>query len=440
MTGGAGDATRFEPDELIDALVAAVPAAAGRRDRVRVVRAPGRVNLIGEHTDYNLGFVLPAAIDLEIRIAYLPTDDGRVELTRLDDGERDGFDLEADRPRTGTWLDYVAGTAWALGEAGLPLRGPARRHRARPCRPHPGCRRRPRSSSPRPGRCSTRRRRRSMPMTLARICQRAENVYVGVQCGLMDQFASSCGVDGSAVLLDCRSLEWRPVALPDGVVIVVLHTGSPRSLNALGVQRATAPVRAGRRRARPRRPLDRLAARRDAAVARGGARRGWTPSPIGGRATSSPRTSGSPRPSTRSRPGTSPRSGRLFAASHASLRDDFEVVSPELDAMVEIASAVPGRRRRADDRRGLRGLHGEPGPARRRSTRCGPRSSATTRPGPASSRGSCPSGRRPAPAACADRGDTPAGPQASPAMSVALSAPTRRHPLLTSGNGHLRHP
>ena len=69
-------------------------------------------------------------------------------------------------------------------------------------------------------------------MTLARICQRAENVYVGVQCGLMDQFASSCGVDGSAVLLDCRSLDWRPVALPDGVVIVVLHTGSPRSLNA----------------------------------------------------------------------------------------------------------------------------------------------------------------------------------------------------------------
>ena len=87
------------------------------------MRAPGRVNLIGEHTDYNLGFVLPAAIDLEIRIAYLPTDDGRVELTRLGDGERDGFDLETDRPRSGTWLDYVAGTAWALGEAGHPRRG-----------------------------------------------------------------------------------------------------------------------------------------------------------------------------------------------------------------------------------------------------------------------------------------------------------------------------
>ena len=67
--------------------------------------------------------MLPAAIDLEIRIAYLPTDDRRVELVRLDDGERDGFDLDAPRPKAGTWLDYVAGTAWALDEAGLPLTG-----------------------------------------------------------------------------------------------------------------------------------------------------------------------------------------------------------------------------------------------------------------------------------------------------------------------------
>src|SRR4029079_18579293 len=104
----------FEPGVLVDALIQAEPELAARRADVRVVRASARVNLIGEHTDYNQGLVLPAAIDLEIRIAYLPTDDRRVRLRRLDGDEADGFDLDDPRPAAGTWLDYVAGTAWAL--------------------------------------------------------------------------------------------------------------------------------------------------------------------------------------------------------------------------------------------------------------------------------------------------------------------------------------
>src|SRR6478609_3341305 len=94
----------IDRDALVEALLAAEPDAEARRDDIRIVRAPGRVNLIGEHTDYNDGFVMPAAIDLEIRIAYLPTDDRRVELRRLDSGEHDGFDLDAPRPKASTWL------------------------------------------------------------------------------------------------------------------------------------------------------------------------------------------------------------------------------------------------------------------------------------------------------------------------------------------------
>ncbi len=76
------------------------------------------------------------------------------------------------------------------------------------------------------------------PLDMARIAQRAENEYVGMRCGLMDQFASACGVAGAAVLLDCRTLEHRAVRLPDDLRIVVIHSGVPRTLVTLGLQRA----------------------------------------------------------------------------------------------------------------------------------------------------------------------------------------------------------
>ena len=179
-------------DALIDALIEVEPAAAARRSDVRVVRAPGRVNLIGEHTDYNEGFVLPAAIDLEIRIAYLPTDDRRVELVRLDGGQRDGFDLDRPRPKAGVWLDYVVGTAWALGEAGHVLTG-LRGVIASTLPPNAGL-----SSSAAIELASAWAMLDDSAaamdrLTLARICQRAENGYVGVQSGLMDHPVFSKG-------------------------------------------------------------------------------------------------------------------------------------------------------------------------------------------------------------------------------------------------------
>jgi len=185
-----------DADGLAAALIERDPTARARRDDVRVVRAPGRVNLIGEHTDYNEGFVLPAAIDLEIRIAYVPAHDGRVELTRLDDNERDSFELTEDRPRGGTWLDYVAGTAWALREAGLEPHG-LRGVIASNLPANAGL-----SSSAAIELASAwamlgDAARDVDPLDLARICQRAENGYVGVQSGLMDQFAEACGTAGA---------------------------------------------------------------------------------------------------------------------------------------------------------------------------------------------------------------------------------------------------
>ena len=340
-SGGAADGDpALEPDRLVDALVAAEPSAAGRRGDIRVVRAPGRVNLIGEHTDYNDGFVLPAAIDLEIRIAYLPSGDDRVELTRLDDGTRDGFGLRDGRARQGTWLDYVAGTAWALAETGAPLKG-LRGVIASSLPPNAGL-----SSSAAIELASAWAMLDDVaadvdPLTLARLCQRAENGYVGVQSGLMDQFAEACGVAGSAVLLDCRSLEWRAVPLPPDIRIVVLHTGSKRHLDGseynLRRSQCEAAVAAIAKddpavtslrdvtlfhlsAARTR--MDAVAYRRAEHVVTENQRVSETVAAL--------------------EAGDLAEVGVAFAASHRSLRERFEVVSPELDAMVEIASAVPG--------------------------------------------------------------------------------------------------
>ena len=204
----------------------------------RIARAPGRVNLIGEHTDYNDGFVLPVAIDLETWIAFQPTADRRVELTLAATGERDGFDLDAIGARRGTWIDYVAGVALELAAAGRAGARAPRGRRGRRCRCRPGFRRRPRSSSRRHGRCSPpaiRTARARLPTRWPSPASRSapRTSYVGVACGLMDQFASASGRRGEALLLDCRSLEWRGVPLPlEDHALVVCHSGSERRLEA----------------------------------------------------------------------------------------------------------------------------------------------------------------------------------------------------------------
>jgi galactokinase len=337
----AAEPADLAPGAMRAALVAVEPRAAADPDAIRIVRAPGRVNLIGEHTDYNLGFVLPAAIDLEIQIAFVPTDDRRVELVSGATGERARFDLDAIGPRRGAWIDYVAGTAWALAEAGVAMRG---------------LRGIIVSSLPTASGLSSSAALELVaawaladapggdvaPLSLARICQRAENAYVGVNCGLMDQFASACGVAGDAVLLDCRSLDFRPVALPLAThTLVVIHTGSTRSLtkSQYNVRRAQCEAAAAALGAED----PSVQSLRDVTPAMLPRMRDLVADDVFRR---------SRHIVTENRrvvetidalaAGDLAAVGRLWAASHASLRDDFEVVSPELDALVEIAATVPG--------------------------------------------------------------------------------------------------
>jgi galactokinase len=318
----------------LEAAARADPAA------IRIVRAPGRVNLIGEHTDYNEGFVLPAAISLETRICFLPMDDRRVELTRADTGERGGFELDdIPRPRE-SWIDYVAGTAWALMARNIPLRG-LRGLISSTIPIGSGL-----SSSAALELASAWALSAETPpqvggMDLARACQRAENEYVGVKSGLMDQFASSLGRAGSALLLDCRSLEYRPVELPDGHVLVACDTNSPRRLETSEYNL---------RRAQCERAVDILARRdpfvralRDVSLELLESMRDALDDETYRRCEHIVRENERVLAfEAAMKAGDLREIGRLMAEGHASLRALFEVSSKELDALVEIMSSVEG--------------------------------------------------------------------------------------------------
>jgi galactokinase len=335
------DADVIDPGRLRDRLRALDPVAgAASAAHVAVVRAPGRVNLIGEHTDYNDGFVMPAAIGLEIRMAIVPTGDRRVTITLDDTGESATLDLDAIGPPTRTWIDYIAGTARALAEDGRPMRG-FRGLLA--------------SNLPRgAGLSSSAAIEMAAALALlgpdaagppeprALAGQRAENSYVGVQSGVMDQFASAAGVADHAILLDCRSLAWRPVPLPlDECALVVCHSGSSRRLETSAYnerradcERAVAAIATIEPSVRALRDvdarlLDRAAGRMDPVAAR----RARHIVEENARVLVAERALAA---------GDLAEVGRLFAASHESLRDLFEVSSPELDALVEIGLATPG--------------------------------------------------------------------------------------------------
>jgi galactokinase len=307
---------------------------------VRVVRAPGRVNLIGEHTDYNGGFVLPVAIDMDVRIALRPVDQPRIRLTRVDTGATAEIDLRAIPPASGQWHDYVAGTAWAMQQAGQPVGG------------FEGI---IVTSLPIGSGLSSSAALEVVsawavsgpagpvlaPLDLARIAQRAENDHVGVKCGLMDQFASACGVAGHALLFDCRSLEWRAVPLPDDLALVVIHSG---------VSHAHGDNEYNARRAACERVVAAIA-RDDAAVtllrdvdmARLDAYRGQLDPVDYDRAyhviTENDRVLAA---ADALESDDHAALGELMAGSQASMRDRYAITCPEIDELVAISVGVPG--------------------------------------------------------------------------------------------------
>ncbi len=295
-----------------------------------VVRSPGRVNLIGEHTDYNGGFVMPAAIDRRVWIALRPRPDRRVFAVSL--GLDQAADFDVDAPQRGKgWVEYVKGTAWALAESGAALGG-WEGVVAGEVPIGAGL-----SSSAALELASARAFQALSnetwdPPRMARIAQRAENEWVGVRCGIMDQMASAAGRAGHALLIDCRSLAIREIPLPAGVAVFVLDTATRRGLVESRYNERREQCEAAAR-------LLGVASLRDATAEQLDA----LPEDVRRRArhvvTENDRTLRAADALAR---GDVREAGRLMDESHASLARDFEVVTPALDVMAAGARGAPG--------------------------------------------------------------------------------------------------
>lgn len=210
---------------------AAFRAAFGAEPALQV-QAPGRVNLIGEHTDYNDGFVLPCAIDFGTCVAARPRDDDQVQIVAADcDGAIDRFCVGTAIPHHehAAWANYARGMVQMLAARGLALRG-ADLAVAGDVPQGAGL------SSSASFEVAIGQAFKSLqglaldPTELALTAQRAENEFVGCNCGIMDQLISARGQAGHALLIDCRSLDAEPVRLPPDLAVMIVHSRVKRGL------------------------------------------------------------------------------------------------------------------------------------------------------------------------------------------------------------------
>ena len=317
----------------------------GRLGRLFV--APGRVNLIGEHTDYNDGFVLPFAIDKHTVVAAAERSGRRVRALSLEFNEEAAFDLDAgDARASNRWIDYVEGTARTLDAEGPPLAG-AQLVITSDIPPGGGL------SSSAALEISAGlallaiANRRLDPLALAVAARRGENEFVGAQVGIMDQYTAVFGRAGEALLLDCRTLRSEAVPLPSADwAVAVIHSGVGHELAGSAYNDRRRECREAVALLQEKRPAVR--ALRDVTPEDWRELEGLLPEPLRRRArhvvTENARTL---RAAEALRQGDVKTLGRLMQASHASLRDDYEVSSPELDLLVTLAlddPAVAGAR------------------------------------------------------------------------------------------------
>ena len=288
---------------------AAVAEALGTRapEELRYLRAPGRVNLIGDHTDYSDGFVLPLAIDRDCLIAFAPREDARVQVRSLDVADSD-------------WERFVDGSVAALADRG---RAPTGIDAAL-------------SSTVPVGSGLSSSSALSVALTLAlaaaggldlgaremaHAALDAEVRATGVPGGLMDQLTALFGRRGHALLIDCRSLAVEPIPLPDSYSVLAVHSGLPRTL-------------AGSAYAERLRACEEIAARLGVSALRDATLEQVAGEPLARHVVTENQRVLEFAEALRA--GAADRLGPLLFASHASLRDDFEVSTPELDLAVDL--------------------------------------------------------------------------------------------------------
>lgn len=318
-------------------VLAAFEAAFGGKPDL-VARAPGRVNLIGEHTDYNDGFVLPAAISGQSLVAVRRRADATVYVVAADfEDARDEFSLDAPGMRAAAgWADYVRGMVHIMADAGcrvggldMAIAGDVPRGAGLSSSA---------SLSVAIGAAVTHLFALDGvdATAIARFAQAAECDFVGTRCGIMDQLVSARGQAGHALLIDCRSLDCQPVPLPDDAAILIVHSGVERGLvdGAYNERRAQCEAAA--------RALG-VAALRDADMAQLEAN-ATILDPLAFRRarhviSENARTLDAAQALADK---DLVRLGALMAASHQSMRDDFEITVPPVDALVGLLQSAIG--------------------------------------------------------------------------------------------------